>query len=207
MFILQMPDNVSLERDSQGRMTCEVCGYKTTVSVMSNICFWTVFILKHWTKVHVFNAKRVSFSRMQLLVPMVLKPLPIPVLAKIGYSLRSGRGGSLDCMWGVQTHSAPPEFLVPFGNDLARINGTPPPNRKWLPALGIEPGSLDHGSQSLTIRPFLTCCYYPLLDRIRRKLVVPTLKHRGLFDSGRYLTPTEVEHLDSTYFYAICWHK
>ena len=76
MFILQMPDNVSLERDSQGRMTCEVCGYKTTVSVMSNICFWTVFILKHWTKVHVFNAKRVSLSRIRLLAPNGIQASP-----------------------------------------------------------------------------------------------------------------------------------
>ena len=29
------------------------------------------------------------------------------------------RGGSLDCMWGVQTHSGPPVFLVPFRKELA----------------------------------------------------------------------------------------
>ena len=42
--------------------------------------------------------------------------------AEIGYSLRIGRGGSLDCVWGVQTHSEPPVFLVPFRKDLARMN-------------------------------------------------------------------------------------
>ena len=39
LFVLQMPDNVSLERDSQGRMTCEVCGYKTTVSALSGVSY------------------------------------------------------------------------------------------------------------------------------------------------------------------------
>ena len=73
--------------------------------------------------------------------------------AEIGYSLRRGRGGSLDCVWGVQTHSGPPVFLVLFRKDLAWMNGTPQPNQKWLPALGIEPGSLDHESQPLTIGP------------------------------------------------------
>ena len=68
--------------------------------------------------------------------------------AEIGYSLRRGRGGSLDCMWGVQTHSG--------RKDLARMNGTPQPNQKRPPALGIEPGSLDHESQPLTIGPLLT---------------------------------------------------
>ena len=87
---------------------------------------------------------------------IVLKPRPIPMPAKIGYSLRGGRRGSLDCVWGVQTHSGPPVFLVPFRKDLARMNGTPQPNQKWLPAQGLEPGSLDHESQPLTIRPLLT---------------------------------------------------
>ena len=36
------------------------------------------------------------------------------------------------------------------------MNGTPQPNQKRPPALGIEPGSLDHESQPLTIRPLLT---------------------------------------------------
>ena len=76
--------------------------------------------------------------------------------AEIGYSLRRGRGGSFDCMWGVQTHSGPPVFLVPFRKDLARMNGMPQPNQKRPPALGIEPGSLDHESQPLTIGPLLT---------------------------------------------------
>ena len=77
-----------------------------------------------------FNAERVILSRVQVLAPMVLKLRSIPMPAEIGYSLRRGRGGSLDCMWGVQTHSGPPVFLVPFHKDLARINGTPQPNRK-----------------------------------------------------------------------------
>ena len=64
--------------------------------------------------------------------------------------------GSLNCMRGVQTHSRPPVFLVQFRKDQARMNGTPQPNQKWLPALGIEPGSLDHKPQPLTIGPFLT---------------------------------------------------
>ena len=72
--------------------------------------------------------------------------------AEIGYSLRRGRGGCLACVWGVQTHSGPPVFLVAFHKDLARMNGTPQPNQ----ALGIEPESLDHKSQPLTIGPLLT---------------------------------------------------
>ena len=64
--------------------------------------------------------------------------------------------GSLNCMRGVQTHSRPPVFLVQFRKDQARMNGTPQPNQKWLPALGIELGSLDHKPQPLTIGPFLT---------------------------------------------------
>ena len=73
----------------------------------------------------VFNAERVILSKVQVLAPMVLKPRPIPVPTEIGYSLRRGRGGSLDCMSGVQTHSGPPVFLVPFRKDLARMSGTP----------------------------------------------------------------------------------
>ena len=61
---------------------------------------------------------------------IVLKPRPIPMPAEIGYSLRRGRGGSLDCMWGVQTHRGPPVFSVPSRKDLARMNGTPRPNQK-----------------------------------------------------------------------------
>ena len=89
---------------------------------------------------------------------LVLKPRPIPMPAEIGYSLQIGRGGSLDRVWGVQTHSGPPVFLVPYRKDLARMNGRPQPSQKWLPVLGIEPGSLDHESQPLTIGPLLTPC-------------------------------------------------
>ena len=71
--------------------------------------------------------------------PMVLTPRPIPMRAEIRYSLWRGRGGSLDCMWGVQTHGGPLVFLVPFRKDLARMNGAPQPNQKWLPVLGIDP--------------------------------------------------------------------
>ena len=49
---------------------------------------------------YVFNAERVILSRVQVLASMVLKPRPTPMPAKIGYSLRRGRWGSLDCMWG-----------------------------------------------------------------------------------------------------------
>ena len=35
---------------------------------------------------------------------------PIPMPAAIGFSLRRGRGGSLSCMWIVQTHRGPPLF-------------------------------------------------------------------------------------------------
>ena len=40
-----------------------------------------------------------------------------------------------------------------FCKDLARMNGTPQPNRKWPPALRIKPGSLNHKTQPLTIGP------------------------------------------------------
>ena len=49
--------------------------------------------------------------------------------AEIGYSLRRDKGGSLDCMLGVQTLSGPPVFLVPLRKDLARMNDTPQPNQ------------------------------------------------------------------------------
>ena len=57
-----------------------------------------------------------------------LRPILMP--GKLGYSLQRGRGGFLDCMWGVQTHSGPLVFLVPFCKDLARMNGTPQPNQR-----------------------------------------------------------------------------
>ena len=63
--------------------------------------------------------------------------------------------GSLDCMWGVQTHSGSLALLVPFRNDLARMKGIPQPTRKLLPALGIKAGSFNDKSQPLTIGPFL----------------------------------------------------
>ena len=88
----------------------------------------------------VFNAGRVILSSVQVLAPMVLKLRHMPMLTEIGYSLRRGRGGSLDCIYGVCKHSGPPVFLVPFRKDLA--------NQKWLPALGIEPASFDRESYS-----------------------------------------------------------
>ena len=100
--------------------------------------------------------RELSTLRVQVLASMVLKLRPIPMPSEIDYSLRRGRGSALDCMWGVQTHSRPPVFSVTFHKDLARMNGTPQPNRQCLTALGIEPGSLDHESQPLTSRPFLT---------------------------------------------------
>ena len=75
-----------------------------------------------------FNVERVILSRKQVIAPMILKPRSIPKPAEIGYSLRRGR--PLDCMWGTQTHSAPPVVLVPFRKDLARMNGMPQPNPK-----------------------------------------------------------------------------
>ena len=80
----------------------------------------------------------------------VLKPCPIPMPTEIGIQ------GSLDRALGVQTHSGPPVFLVPFLKDLSRLNGTSQPNQKWMPVQGIEPVSLDHKYQPLTIEPFLT---------------------------------------------------
>ena len=59
--------------------------------------------------------------------------------------------GSLDCVWGSQTHSGHLVLLVPLRMDLARVNGTP-----QLPAQGIEPGSLNHKPKPLTIGPLLT---------------------------------------------------
>ena len=75
--------------------------------------------------------------------------------AEIAYFLREGRGGFLDCVWGVQTHSGPPVFLVLYRKNLARMYGTPQPNQKWLPGLGIKPGSHNLKPQFLTIGPFL----------------------------------------------------
>ena len=40
----------------------------------------------------IFNAERVILSRVQVLAPMVLKPRPVPMPTRIGYSLRRGRG-------------------------------------------------------------------------------------------------------------------
>ena len=47
--------------------------------------------------VFVFNAERVILSRVQVLVPMAIKPRPIPMPAEIGYSLPRGREGYIDC--------------------------------------------------------------------------------------------------------------
>ena len=60
-----------------------------------------------------------------------------------------GRGGPVDLMWIVQTHSGSAVILVPFRKDLARMKGTPQPNQNWEAAQGIEPGSL--GSQASTL--------------------------------------------------------
>ena len=75
----------------------------------------------HRPNVLLFNAERVSLSRV-----IVLNPHPIPMPAGNGYSLQRGRGGSLDCIWGVQMHNGPLACLVPFWTDLARINSTRP---------------------------------------------------------------------------------
>ena len=72
------------------------------------------------------HEERVILSRVQMRAPMVLKPRPIPMPAEIGFSLPS--------------HCRPSVFLVPFRRDLARMNGTPQPNQRIPPALGIEPG-------------------------------------------------------------------
>ena len=127
--------------------------------IVSSVVRLCAAATRNGTDCLVFNAEKVILSRVQVLAPMVLKPRPIPMPAEIGYSLRRGRGGSLDCMWDVQTHSGPPVFLVLLRKDLARMNGTPQPNRKWQPALGIEPGTLHYESQPLTIGPFLTPGY------------------------------------------------
>ena len=42
---------------------------------------------------------------------------PIPMPARIGFSLRRGRRGSLTCMWVVQTHSGPSLFQVLIRGD------------------------------------------------------------------------------------------
>ena len=75
--------------------------------------------------------------------------------AEIGYYLQGGRGGFLDYVWDGQTHSGPTVILAPDRKNLARMNGTPQPNQKWLPRLGIEPGSHNLKPQFLTILPFL----------------------------------------------------
>ena len=71
-----------------------------------------------------------SYSLQSTALSIVLKPGPIPMSTEIRYSLRGGRGGSLDFMWDVQTHSGPLVFLVTFHKYLARMNGTPQPNQK-----------------------------------------------------------------------------
>ena len=40
----------------------------------------------------IFNAERVILSWVQVLAPMVLKPRPLPMPTRIGYSLRRGKG-------------------------------------------------------------------------------------------------------------------
>ena len=47
------------------------------------------------------------------LLVIVLKARPIPIPAKIGYPFLRGRGVSLDCMWGVQTHNGPQPVFHP----------------------------------------------------------------------------------------------
>ena len=111
--------------------------------------FLTVEHLTMWGQV-VLTAERVILSRVHVLAPMVLKPRPIPVPAD---TLCEEAEGKFRLHVGCTDATV---FLVLIHQDLAKMNGTPQPNRKQLPALGIEPGSLDHESQPLTIRPFLT---------------------------------------------------
>ena len=113
---------------------------------------------KHFLNVHhftmwgqvVFTAERVILSRVYVLAPIVLKPRPIPAPAD---TLCEEAEGNFRLHVGCTNA---PVLLVLIHKDLAKMNGMPQPNRKQLPALGIEPGSLDHESQPLTIRPFLT---------------------------------------------------
>ena len=105
----------------------------------------------------VFNALRVILVRVQVLAPMVLKPRHIYTHAYRNRQLISKRQRQIfrlhvGCANTQETSST----IVPFRKDLARMNGTPQPNWKWLPALGIEPRFLDHKSQPLIIAPFLT---------------------------------------------------
>ena len=68
------------------------------------------------------------------MIATAIKPHPILMPTKLVHSLflQRGSGGSLDCLWGVQTHSWSPVVLSPVRRDLARMNGTPTPNQKLL---------------------------------------------------------------------------
>ena len=84
-------------------------------------------------------------------IPTKANPRPI--------HLWRGRGGSVDCMRGVQTHSAgqwTSSTFRPYTQNLARRNDVPQPNQKWLPTTRIEPRNRDHQSQRLSIKLFLT---------------------------------------------------
>ena len=57
---------------------------------------------------HVFHAELTS---LEYCVSHGTQAAPYHMPTDLGHSLRRGRGGSLDCMWGVKTHSGPPVFF------------------------------------------------------------------------------------------------
>ena len=118
-------------------------------------------------KRHIQNDRLIIFSTIVIFRPSTMRreysSRPYTHARRNWLLFAKRQRGSLDCVWGVQTHNGPPVFLVLFRKDLARMNGTPQPNQKWLPAQGIERGSLNPKPQPLTsgrfLTPkFITCC-------------------------------------------------
>ena len=56
---------------------------------------------------------------------------PIPIPAKISFSLRIGRGGWFTRMWVVQTHRGPPLFKVLIRRDCVVSLSMMLVNRTW----------------------------------------------------------------------------
>ena len=76
--------------------------------------------------------------RVQVLAPMVLKPRPIPIPVKIGDLFVKRQKGIFRLHVRCANTQWTSGILLQFHKDLARMNGTPQPNRKLMLALGIE---------------------------------------------------------------------
>ena len=111
--------------------------------------------------------------------------------SEIEYCLRRGRGGSLDCGWGAQTHNGPTVFLVPFRKALVRMNGTQQSNQKWLDLPGVSGVGGSSVGYSTCLRHSITKSvgfesrwYLPTADLLCHTCASACLQTKPLKQSG-----------------------